>query len=199
MLKGRDDIERVLTALGEQLENLTADLISLVVCGGSALNILDFIHRATNDIDVVAVVGVSEGGEEVLLKADVLPPEVEKAATKVARDFDLPDNWLNTGPASAMDLGLPEGLMQRAVMRQYGPKLTVYLLGRLDQIHFKLYAIVDQGAGKHLDDLLALQPSAVELQQAARWSMTHDVSEGFRQSLKDFLRYMGHENVADRL
>ena len=75
--------------------------------------------------------------------------------------------------------------------RHYGKKLIIHFLGRYDQIHFKLYAAVDQGAGKHLDDLLALKPTEIEMEQAARWSMTHDVSEGYRQNLKSLLEYIG--------
>lgn len=32
-------------------------------------------------------------------------------------------------------------------------RLTVYLASRYDQIHLKLYTLVDQGPGKHEDDL----------------------------------------------
>jgi hypothetical protein len=71
-------------------------------------------------------------------------------------------------------------------------------MGRYDQIHFKLYAAVDQGAGKHLDDLLALKPTSDELENAARWTMTHDVSEGFKQNLKSLLNYLGFKDVAER-
>ncbi len=53
--------------------------------------------------------------------------------------------------------------------------------------------------GKHYNDLLLLEPSAKELEDAARWSMTHDVSESFKQSIKDLLNHMGHEDVAERL
>jgi hypothetical protein len=72
-------------------------------------------------------------------------------------------------------------------------------LSRYDQIYFKLYAAVDQGAGKHFDDLLTLDPTADELEKAALWSMTHDVSEGYRQIIKKLLIYMGHKDVAERL
>ena len=57
---------------------------------------------------------------------------------------------------------------------------------------------MDQGAGKHLDDLLALKPTSDEIDQAARWSLTHDVSEGFKQSLKGLLGYLGFKDVAER-
>ncbi|GAH39672.1 unnamed protein product, partial [marine sediment metagenome] len=58
-------------------------------------------------------------------------------------DFDLKENWLNAGPASVMDFGLPDGLMNRVQTRNYGKNLILHLLGRYDQIHFKLYAAVD--------------------------------------------------------
>ena len=89
--------------------------------------------------------------------------------------------------------------MGRVITREFGRKLTIHFMGRYDQIHFKLYAAVDQGAGKHFDDLLALNPTPDELEQAARWSMTHDVSEGYRQVLKGLLNHMGFEDVAKRL
>jgi hypothetical protein len=89
--------------------------------------------------------------------------------------------------------------MDRVTTRVFGNKLAVHFLGHYDQIHFKLYAAVDQGAGKHLDDLLALKPTSEEIESAARWSMTHDVSDGYKQNLKNLLKYMGFEDVAERL
>jgi hypothetical protein len=65
----------------------------------------------------------------------------------------------------------------------------------LDQIHFKLYALVDQGAGKHEQDLRALTPTTEELIQAAQWTRTHDPSEGFREMLERALRYLGVEDA----
>ena len=58
---------------------------------------------------------------------------------------------------------------------------------------------MDQGAGKHLDDFMVLKPISGEIEHAARWSMTHDVSEGYKQNLKDMLNYMGFKDVAERL
>jgi hypothetical protein len=81
----------------------------------------------------------------------------------------------------------------------YGERLTVHFIGRLDQIHLKLYAAVDSGEGTHLDDLLSLKPDGAELESAARWAMTHDVSPGFRMILKDMLRQFGYESVANRI
>jgi hypothetical protein len=59
--------------------------------------------------------------------------------------------WLNPGPTSLLDLGLPESFFERAQRRHYGPGLEVLFASRVDQIHLKLYATVDQGAGKHFE------------------------------------------------
>jgi hypothetical protein len=199
MFRDQKDIETILSALGEQLESLSAEPVELLVCGGSALIFLGLVRRATKDVDILAYVKRTRSGGSSFIKATPLREEFIIAAKKVARDFNLRENWINTGPTSAVDLGLPHGLMDRVTTREFGQKLTIHFLGRYDQIHFKLYAAADQGAGVHYDDLLALNPTADELEQAASWSMTHDVSEAYRQTLKDLLRYMGHNDVAERL
>jgi hypothetical protein len=199
MFRDQKDVETILSALGEQLEEIASKPLELLVCGGSALNVLGLVQRATKDVDVLAYVNRNTEGEVSFISADPLNENLITASKKVARDFNLTENWLNAGPASATDLGLPDGILKRVKTRQYGQKLTIHFMGRYDQIHFKLYAAVDQGAGKHFDDLLALNPTPDELEQAARWSMTHDVSEGYRQVLKGLLNHMGYSDVAQRL
>jgi hypothetical protein len=199
MFQDQKDVEIILSALGEQLESLLDKPVELLVCGGSALNVLGLVRRATKDVDILAYIERNEKGETFLIKADSLSPELVLAAKKVARDFNLPDDWLNTEPASAVDLGLPNGFMQRVTTRVFGNKLAVHFLGHYDQINFKLYAAVDQGPGKHLDDLLSLNPTADVIERAARWTMTHDVSEGFKQNLKALINYLGFRDVAERL
>jgi Nucleotidyltransferase of unknown function (DUF6036) len=143
-----DRIHEVLSALGDQLR-ASGQRIELVVIGGSALQALGFIQRGTRDVDVLAI---SE--PEGLRPAEPLPAELDRARVLVARDFDLPQNWLNAGPTELLRFGLPEGFSDRVVSRAYGPSLTVLFANRLDQIHFKLYAMVDQGAGRHEADLV---------------------------------------------
>lgn len=199
MFRDQKDVETILSALGEHLEEIASEPLELLVCGGSALNVLGLVQRATKDVDVLAYVNRNTAGEVSFISADPLNEKLITASEKVARDFNLTKNWLNSGPASATDLGLPDGILKRVKTKQYGQKLTIHFMGRYDQIHFKLYAAVDQGAGKHFDDLLALNPTPDELEQAASWSMTHDVSEGYRQVLKDLLNHMGYSDVAKRL
>jgi hypothetical protein len=177
--------DELLSAVGEQLA-LRGERYTIAVVGGSALIALGLVSRVTRDVDVVAVLQ-----DEELVSAEPLPAGLLDAANVVARDFGLPSSWLNTGPASLFDLGLPDGVVERAEQRSYGESLQVLFASRLDQIHFKLYAAVDQGAGRHLTDLQALTPSDEELIQAARWSETHDTSEGYRAMLANALKHFG--------
>ncbi|MHB8492274.1 MAG: DUF6036 family nucleotidyltransferase [Solirubrobacteraceae bacterium] len=184
-----DRMEEMLDALAQQLA-AAGHHYELVVIGGSALLALGIIQRPTKDVDVLAL---REAG--ALIKADPLPPELLAAGRRVARDFDLPPDWLNPGPASLLDLGLPEGFAARLGSRSFGDALTVHYASRLDQIHFKLYAVVDQGAGRHEQDLRALEPTTDELIQAARWARTHDPSPGFKQGLEGALRHLGIQDA----
>jgi hypothetical protein len=177
--------DELLAALGEQLA-IRGERYTIAVIGGSALIALGLVSRATRDVDIVALLR-----EEELVSAEPLPEGLLDAADVVARDFGLSSGWLNVGPASLFDLGLPDGFVQRAEQRRYGESLRVLFASRLDQIHFKLYAAVDQGAGRHLADLQALTPSEEELLQAARWSETHDTSEGYRAMLTNALEHLG--------
>lgn len=199
MFTDKKEIEVVLLALAEQIEVQGVRRLEIVVCGGAALNILGFVKRTTKDIDLIAYVDEGKDGITVITKASPLKPELIKAAEKVQKDFNLPDKWINAAPAVVVDLGLPQGLMDRVETRVYGKSLIVDFLSRFDQIHFKLYATVDQSGGKHLDDLMALKPTHEEMEQASLWSMSQDVSEGYKGALKDMLSKIGFQDVADKL
>ena len=187
---GADRAHELLAALGEQLA-VRRTRFELVVIGGSALLAIGLISRPTQDVDVVGLLS-----PQGLIDARPLPEPLRIARDRVARDFGVPKNWLNTEPASLLDFGLPDGFVERLGRRDYGPALAVYFASRFDQIHFKLYAMVDQGTGKHEADLRALQPTADELRTAARWTRTHDPSEGFRRQLLTALSYLGVEGAA---
>jgi len=179
------DTDDLFHALSDQLA-AHGERYTLAVVGGSALLALGLVSRATRDVDVLAIVEDRE-----LVSAQPLPAALLDAARTVARDFGLSDDWLNSGPTSLLDLGLPGGLYERAHHRIYGPGLEILFASRVDQIHLKLYATVDQGAGKHLDDLKVLRPTERELLDAARWSRSHDPSEGYRSVLGRVLAHFG--------
>jgi hypothetical protein len=179
------DPHPLLTALGEQLA-ARAEAFEIVVIGGSGLLALGVIDRPTQDVDVVAL--MEAGG---LQSADPLPPALVDARDRVSRDFNLGADWLNTGPSQLLTHGLPEGFESRVESRRYGSSLVVHFASRLDQVHFKVYAVVDRGGGKHLDDLRALQPTPDELIQAARWTRTHDPSPAHLETLERVLAHFG--------
>lgn len=188
-VQGKGHADELFAALGEQLAVQDAQ-IDLVVIGGSALLAIGLISRPTRDVDVVGLL-TAEG----IADPRPLPEPVVVARARVARDFGLPEDWLNTGPADLLDFGLPDGLVERLDRRDYGPALSIHFASRFDQIHLKLYAMADQGPGRHEADLRALNPTHDELLTAARWTRTHDPSEGFREQLVAALFYLGVQDA----
>jgi hypothetical protein len=188
-IASKDAADRLFVALGEQL-TAAGERYELVVIGGSGLLALGIIERSTRDVDLLAL----RSGDK-LDSAEPLPKKLAAARARVARDFSLPADWLNPGPTDLLTLGLPDGFINRLERRNYGDSLSVYLASRYDQIHFKLYALVDQGPGKHEDDLRALSPTEEELLAAAHWSRSHDPSEGYAQMLRGVLTHLGVDDV----
>jgi len=184
-----ETIDLLLGALADQLQMLGA-LLEIVVIGGSALTALGLVKRATRDVDLLAI---ADNGE--LRLAEPLPQALLAARAAVAADFGLAENWLNAGPTDLLKWGLPEAFMSRVITRSYGTALIVHFAGRFDQIHFKLFAMVDQGGGRHEADLRALNPTQDELTAAARWSITQDPSPGYRTVLVGALRVLGVDDA----
>lgn len=192
------NIDQILTALDRQIGVHSGTPVGLVVCGGSALAALGYFNRTTTkDVDILGTAQKVSGKISVHHLAQ-LPEWLAESAEKVARDFNLPESWLNTGPTDQVKSGLPAGFEDRLHERSYGNYLTVYFISRLDQIHFKLYASIDRG-GYHVEDLLALKPDESEIEQAAYWTVTQDVSDGFKEVLKDFLGKHDYESIASKI
>ena len=196
---GPENLREVLQALDRQIALRGGGPIGLVVCGGSALAALGLTTRTTGDTDVLGQ-AVSEGGATRIVRITAFPPWLDEAAGAVARDFALPKTWLNLGPASQLDSGLPEGLEKRLQPVVYGPLLTAYYISRLDQIHFKLFASVDRGPGDyHVSDLMALSPTPAEMTAATRWVSGQDTSPEFGALLRDFLAKKGYQDAASKI
>lgn len=199
MAYGYEKIDQALRLLDGRLKLNGNNRFSIVICGGAALNALQLIQRTTKDVDIVALMDSSNQ----LVDPAPLPEELLTAAKEVADTLNLPQNWLNNGPSSGdgglFRLGLPDGFKDRLIKHYQGEKLTVYLVSRLDQIYFKLYAAIDQFGSYHASDLKQLLPTDEELLGAVRWAATHDPSEGFRYAAKLFLKEFGHEQLADTI
>lgn len=193
----RAALDLAMKSLAIRLSENHSEPVEIVVCGGSALILTGMIPRTTKDVDIIALMRAGH-----LASPAPLPDELLRAAKEVAADLGLDDNWLNNGPSRGegglFQMGLPAGFAARLTSSTYDERLTVHYIHRVDHIYFKLYASVDRG-GYHIEDLRALDPTSEELEAAARWCMTHDVSAGFRMVLKRLLRELGYEAVADRL
>lgn len=187
-------LDRALGLLAGRLKINRSEPMKIVVCGGSSLIATGLVERTTRDLDIVALLGRSNRIET----ANPLPEALVKAGSQVARDLGLTENWLNNEPADLLKFGLPKGFLDRLHAKKFGECLTVSFIGRYDQIHFKVYAAVDQGPGRHVDDLKALHPTEAEMEDASRWALTHNSSDGFRKVLKEMLTVLGYASVAEK-
>ncbi len=173
-------LEAPLRAIGELLERHCQDA-AIVVVGGTALNLLGIVSRTTRDVDVIAVGNPTEGfPPSTLLPPDPLPQHLLDLITRVARDFAIPDDWMNSAVGGQWETGLPPGFEQRVSWQRMGG-LWIGLPGRIDLILLKLYAAADDvgPASRHFKDLIALNPTSDELQAATDWIRTQDPSPEF--------------------
>lgn len=184
ILMEHEDIIKYLKHLAKIYASLKGESLEVSICGGAALNLLEFTKRGTKDIDIVS--------------PEVLPAAFKEAARITADYFGLKPDWINQGPIDLLRMGLPEGFHARCTKLDFDSPLLFCLASRLDQIHFKLYASIDRG-DYHLQDLIILKPTDDELTLAVTWCLTHDVSEPFREITKDFLEKNGWHNVAQRV
>jgi hypothetical protein len=191
----RTGLDGALAALGDVLA-YRGEAYEIVLVGGGDLVLRGIVSRSTKDADVVG----QRLGDGRIVPLLSLPDALARAVADVADAYDLVPDWLNVGPASLLDLGLPAGFEDRLTARHYSG-MTVWLAGLYDLVCFKLYAAADHwpSRDRHLDDLRALRPSEADLLSAARWSMTHDPSPAFRSQLTAVLAHLGVEDADARL
>lgn len=166
--------------------------IGVVVVGGTALNLLGIVQRTTNDVDVLAISQRrDDSGEVTLAPPDPLPEPLRRAIVRVARDFQLFDNWMNTVVGLQWQTGLPAGLERRLHWLRYGG-LRVGLVTRYDLIFLKLYAAADSSgpSSVHFQDLLALRPNERELQAAAAWVREQDPTPEFSTIVEQVMTHV---------
>ncbi len=190
----KEKLNEVFMLLNNRLELANSEPISIVICGGSALIFIDAVQRITRDVDILGIIE-----NKKIINPDPMPLHLKEAALQISVDLGMDENWLNTAPKDLLKYGLPKGCINRLQEKKYGRILTVYFVSRFDQIHFKVYASVDSGPGRHVEDLLALKPTEEEMEKAARWAMTHDTSENFKILLQDMLRKLKYERAAKRI
>ena len=191
---GREQLEAALTALGELLAARGVRYEVVLVGGGNLILRGLIIQPTTKDLDILG-----ERAHDLIRPLRPMPQPLRDAVTDVGRAFGLANDWLNVGPDSLLDIGLPDGFVERLERRDFGG-LVVWLAGSYDMVCFKLYAAVGQGPrSRHFGDLVELRPNRDDLLGAARWAMTHDPSPGFRSLLVETLGSIGVEDADAQL
>jgi len=187
---GRTQLETALRALGEVLDARGLHY-EVVLIGGGNLILRGLVTRpTTKDLDVLG-----EWTADGVKPMRPMPEPLRIAVVDVARTYGLASDWVNLGPEALLDPGLPAGFLERLERHDYGG-LVAWLADRFDMVCFKLYATVDQGPrSRHLQDLSELRPNRDELLAAARWTVTHDPSPGYRSLLVETLRQLGVEDA----
>ncbi|NNM35434.1 MAG: hypothetical protein HKO53_20330 [Gemmatimonadetes bacterium] len=171
------DLERLLTAVGDLLADAGSE-ISIVVVGGATLGIMGWVSRTTHDVDVIAQ-AERRGDKWILTDPHPLPPELTEAVGIVARDFNLPRDWLNAEIGDQWSRGLPPGTVEGLSWRTY-EALHVGFAGRSTLIALKLFAAVDQGPSSvHFQDLTAMNPTPEEIRDVRKWVLSQDSGEVF--------------------
>lgn len=185
-------LDELLEAVGAHLEQ-AGEAACIVVVGGTSLAVRGWVPRTTQDVDVIAQ-GRNHKGARVLISATPLPAALVLAVQRVAEDYGLPPDWMNTVIGAQFDFGLPPGFLEEVAWHVYGP-LEVGFAGRSSLIALKLFAVVDAGIDTvHFQDLMALDPSAAELVKARTWVSEQDAGPAFPKLVSEVL-----ENVERRL
>lgn len=129
----------------QRLGELIPQKAQIVIAGGAALILGDYVERATGDGDVVY--------------SDPPLAHLRSAILQVAQEKGLSPHWLNDGVKAFGDV-LPDDFGQRTDRMGAFGNLRVLLLGRMDLILSKFYG----GREVDLEDLAAMRPTDKEIE-----------------------------------
>jgi len=180
-----------LRAVGELLA-AEGERIGIAVVGGAAMVLGKHAARLTEDVEIIALGrGWNRGTPAGITSPDPLPVALLQAASRVARDFNLLDDWMNSTVGAQWKTGLPRGFGKRLKWLRYGG-LFVGVADRRDLIFLKLYAAVDSDGPQsvHYQDLLVLNPTKSELRAAVGWVRSQDPSPAFAEILVKVKRHV---------
>lgn len=129
----------------QRLGELIPEKAQIVIAGGAALILGDYVDRVTADGDVVY--------------ADPPLVQLRSAILQVALERGLSRRWLNDGVKAFGDV-LPDDFDRRTDRMGTFGNLRVLLLGRMDLILGKFYG----GREVDLEDLAAMRPTDEEIE-----------------------------------
>ena len=195
----RDAIRRLLQELDQWMELEDCRPVDWVVCGGAALGLQELLDRPTRDVDILG-----RWDEAILdiVGIETFPEDMVACINRVAANHPelagMGQNWINLGPRTLVQAGLPKGLEDRLRALRVGNKLTLRLLARQDLLALKLYAAVDDLGSRqeiHFADLNGLEPTYNELDWAVEWLRTLRDFEEKRLVVKYVIERLGYEDL----
>ncbi len=185
--------DHALALLGEVLEIRRMVPCHLIVCGGAALRAGWIASRVTKDVDVLATRGEVDGE---ISAAWPLPELLKEAASEVAAEMSLPEDWLNA--STSLVIGpleeLPPDVWKDFLEKSYGSSLRVSYVGRAGLISLKFHAAVGRREPRDLEDLRALAPDAEECHGAVLWLRRAGLDAVAERRLSEVLNLLGHGN-----
>ena len=141
-----------------------------------------YVQRATQDINIIALGRTpDEEGPSVIGPAEPVPEVLTRAIAGIARDYILPADWMNTVVSMQWMRGLHPGFEERIHWARYGG-LWFGVADRYDLLFLNLFAAADSGEtdSVNFQDLLALNPTDRELEDASEWVRSQDMSTEFK-------------------
>jgi predicted nucleotidyltransferase len=172
----KSELTEVLAKLDKELSRPC----ELVVIGGAAMILHYGSQRATRDVDAL------------FLRGDIL--ELRRAIKEVARERNLPDDWLSEAAKGFADI-LPRDFQRRLVPLEMPlSRLRVYVLGLPEQVAMKIVALREQD----LEDLEILigKMSEADKQQVA--VVMHDLAimrPDWAQKIQYFMQERGWKTL----
>jgi Nucleotidyltransferase of unknown function (DUF6036) len=184
--------EEMLQALGEVLDE-QQEKTDLLVCGGMALVLQNMSERPTRDIDAMGQVVERNGDLE--LHKPVLSRSLRDAIERVGILYGRGRNWLNTAAILLHDeTALPEGMVERAEVREYGGCLVIRLCSRQDMVSLKMWAAVGR-SGPDIEDLKEMGVTEEEVLEGYKWCVAQGADD---EALRVIIEEVGHGGLAER-
>ncbi len=191
--------DEILVRLNRKMAYAEVEPLNVAVCGGAALIAVGLVTRATQDVDVIALLRTNQVNVEVL-DDKILPADVERLVAEIGIELGIRKDWLNFEASPLIAFGFPPDMTRRLIKKSYGICLTVYFISRFDQVHFKIYAAMDPKSGtRHLSDLLDLKPQEDEVRAAISWLLERKASLEFKAALCQVLERIGYERIAEQI
>ncbi|MGD1085407.1 MAG: hypothetical protein ABSA47_11755 [Verrucomicrobiota bacterium] len=194
-----ENIDKILSRLNRKMVYADVKPLNVAVCGGTALIAVGLVSRATEDVDIIALLRVDQVNIEVLAEKS-LPADVERLVAEIGIELHIREDWFNFHASPLVAFGFPPNMTNRLIKKSYGACLTVYFINRFDQVHFKMYAAMDPKDGtRHLGDLLDLKPKEHEVRAAVSWLLGREASPEFKAALRQVLERIGYERISEQI